>query len=87
MKLMTAQEARSLVEMGRAWRENHLLDILEKTMNDIENAAKAGKTAITIEMIANGVNLDALESELVRLGFTVKLLRSPWPPRSMEIFW
>ena len=87
MKLMTAQEARSLLEAGKAWRENRLLDILKKIMNDIENAALAGKTAITVEVIANEVNLDALHSELSRLGFSVKFLRSPWPPRSLEIQW
>lgn len=87
MKLITAQEARQLVDMGKVWRENHLLDILAKTMKDIGNAAIAGKTAITLEVIANEVNLDALESELVKQGFTVRFLREPWPPRSIEILW
>ncbi len=87
MELITAKEARDLLDMGKFWRQNHLTDILEKTMNDIRNAAVAGKTAITLEVIPNEVNLDAFETELVRLGFTVKFLRSPWPPRSIEILW
>lgn len=87
MKLMTAQEAQQLVGMGKVWRENHLLDILDKTMKDIRSAALAGKTAITLEVISNEVNLTAFESELSELGFGVKALRSPWPPRSIEISW
>lgn len=87
MKLMTAQEARQLVETGKVWRENHLADIMQKAMTDIRNAAMAGKTAITIEVISNEVNLDAFEAELLKLGFSVKFLRGPWPPRSLEIFW
>ncbi|MBY0577629.1 MAG: hypothetical protein K2P57_01135 [Burkholderiales bacterium] len=87
MKLMTAQEARQLVDMGKVWRENHLLDILEKTMNDIRDAALSGKTAITMEVISNEVNLSAFESELSERGFNVKVLRGPWPPRSVEVSW
>lgn len=87
MKLITAQEARQLIGMGKVWRENHLLDILEKTMSDIRNAALAGRTAITLEVIANEVNLSVFESELSGLGFDVKVLRGPWPPRSIEISW
>ena len=87
MQLITAEEARKLVELGQEWRKNNLVDILEKTMNDIGKASLVGKKAITIESISNQVNLSAFQNELTGLGFNVKILSYPWPPRCIEISW
>ncbi|NNM82389.1 MAG: hypothetical protein HKL98_07315 [Burkholderiales bacterium] len=87
MDLITAKEARQLYEIGATWRENHLVGIMKSAMQDIHDAALAGKTAITLESVPNEVIFAALESELARLGFEVRALRSPWPPRSLEISW
>lgn len=87
MNLITASEARRLYEESRNWRENRLVDILASAMADIGAAALAGRTAITLESIPNETGLAALEAEFARLGYQVRMLRSPWPPRSLEISW
>lgn len=87
MKLITAQQAQNLATKIHEWRQNHLLELMEQCMKDIEGASMAGRTAITIEAIAKSANLPAFMAELGELGYQVKELDPPWFPRSIEIMW
>ena len=87
MKLITAQEARQLGDMAREWKKGNLIDILDKTMQDIKGATMAGKSAITMESISPNVSLTAFVSELVALGYEVIVLEPPFPPRCVNISW
>jgi hypothetical protein len=87
MKLMTAQEARELGEMSKEWKKGNLIDILEKTMEDIKGASIAGKSAITMESISPNVSLTAFVAELASLGYDVMVLDPPFPPRYVKISW